>query len=247
MTERLSDELLNAYVDGELDGEDRERIEQAMEQDEALRERVDELVGLKRLVASAYADAVPGDSGLPHRSGWKPVNLAVAASIAAFVLGVTLTWGLLSFTGGTEGISGQQRLAGNGGEQALQVGQPVKVMFHLSRGSPERLQEILNEAEALLTVSSRTDQPVSVRIIASGSGLSLFERGAAIHSIERVREMKRMYAEQLILNGCGVAYKQLKQSRADGDFELIPEMQLVDLGVLELMRRQRDGWAYIRL
>jgi len=27
----------------------------------------------------------------------------------------------------------------------------------------------------------------------------------------------------------------------------LPEVKLVDLGVLELTRRQRDGWTYVRL
>lgn len=241
--QRFSDELLNAYVDGELNAEERQRIEQAMQRDPRLRDRVDELSNLKYLVRSAYIDEVPGRAPAGQPRMWSAPGLA--ASVAAFALGVAVTWGWFSYTEGTGGprvasISNQQ----DGG--AAQNEQAVKVVFHLNRDDPRRLEEMLNEAEALLTTTTRTGSTASVRIIASGAGLALFEKGA-VPVTERVKALKRRFQGHLIFNGCGVAYDQLREQQADGKLELLPEIQLVDLGVLELMRRQRQGWAYIRL
>lgn len=241
--QRFSDELLNAYVDGELNAEERQRIERAMQYDTELRERVDELKSLKHLVRSAYIDEIPGQA-----PAWRPRIWSVpglAASVAAFALGVAVTWGWFSYTDGTTGprvasVSSQDSIGDARNEHA------VKVVFHLSRNDPRRLAEMLNEAEALLTTTTRTGRTASVRIIASGAGLSLFEKDS-VPITQRVRALKREYQGHLIFNGCGVAYDQLKKQRADGKLELLPEMQLVDLGVLELMRRQRQGWAYIRI
>lgn len=240
---RFSDELLNAYVDGELDDEERQLVEEAMRSDDRLRERVEELRGLKLLVRDAYQDEVPARQPVVGRSFWN--TAALAASVAAFALGVAVTWGVITYTDqaagpGVASVSGQDE-SGSGDVEGA-----VKVVFHVSRDDPGHLVDILNEAEALLTTTTRAGTTASVRIIASGDGLSLFENRPTSMT-ERIIEMKEAYQGHLFFNGCGVAYEQLKRQRPDGELELLPEIKLVELGVLELMRRQREGWAYIRL
>lgn len=245
MTEddRFSDELLNAYVDAELDSEERQRLEDAMQADDRLRDRVAELSELKQLVKGAYIDETPERTPAAPRRIWSGAGLA--ASVAAFALGVVMTWGWFSYMDGTIG----PRMAAVPGQEAGDAGENervVKVVFHLSRDDPGQLHTILNEAEELLTTTAQSGRTASVRIIASGAGLSLFEKQSSPIT-RRVMAMKREYQGHLVFNGCGVAYEELKKQRADGELELLPELQLVDLGVLELMRRQREGWAYIRL
>lgn len=245
MTEdnNFSDELLNAYVDGELDAEERQRVEVAMQADDRLRDRVAELNELKQLVKGAYIDETPERIPAPPRRTWSGAGLA--ASVAAFALGVVMTWGWFSYMDRTTG----PRMAALPHQQAGDAGEServVKVVFHLSRDEPGQLHTVLNEAEALLTTTAHSGRAASVRIIASGAGLLLFEKQASPIA-RRVMAMKREHRGDLVFSGCGVAYEELKKQRADGELELIPELQLVDLGVLELMRRQREGWAYIRL
>lgn len=242
-SDTISEELLNAYVDDELDIEERRRIEDAMKRDGRVRERVEELRSLKQLVRNAFIHETPTRSRAPIRSPWRVSGLA--ASLAAFALGVALTWGWFSYTDGI----GASRIASapeSSGSIVAGQEQPVRVVFHLSREDPDRLQAILTEANALLETTSRQGRTAEVRIIASGNGLSLFEKGLS-RATRRISEMKRAYPEHLAFNGCGLAYEQLKARQPDGSLELLPEVQLVDLGVLELMRRQRDGWAYIRI
>lgn len=242
-SERISDELLNAYVDGELGPDDAERIEQAMAGDGRLRERVEELEHLKQMVRSAYVDEQSPSrlSSSPRR--WNTAGLA--ASLMAFVLGAVVASGWFLY--GERGVE-RQVASGPTGEVAEDAGSErrVKVIFHVNRNDPGRLSEILDETEALLMTTKRRGNTASVRIIASGAGLLLFEKGAAPEP-HRVSQMQRQYQDQLVFNGCGVAYKQLKQQETDGRLELLPEVELVDLGVLELMRRQKQGWAYVRL
>jgi len=242
-SERISDELLNAYVDNELGPEDAERIEQAMAVDARLRERVEELKQLKQLVRNAYVDErSPSRVSRPPRL-WSAAGLV--ASLVAFVLGAVITSGWFLYGDRGDAPSVASAPAGEatpdaGGERA------VKVIFHVNRNDPDRLHEILDETEALLTTTGGRGNTASVRIIASGAGLLLFEKGTAPES-HRVSQMKRQYQGHLVFNGCGVAYKQLEKREADGQLELLSEVELVDLGVLELMRRQRQGWAYVRL
>lgn len=240
--ERFSDELLNAYVDGELAADDVLAIEQAMQQDDLLRERVRELKDIKCLVRDAYIDEKPERASVPlRRRGWMT---GVAAYAATFVLGIALSWAWFSYMRPDE-----QRIASAPSYQTngpVQTAEEVKVVFHLSRDDPARLNDVLTEAEALLTKTAQLDREAAVRIIVSGSGLALLEKGSAPNP-ERISALKRSYRDQIVFNACGVAYKQFKSRETDGEFQLLPEVQLVDLGVLELMRRQQAGWAYIRL
>lgn len=240
--EKFSDELLNAYVDGELAAEDRRPIEQAMAEDELLRQRVRELQEIKQLVRDAYVDEKPARAPAPPRRNW---TMPIAASVAMFALGAALSWGLLSYTG----EPGARRTASAPGIEhsgPVQATDEVKVVFHLSRDDPARLNDVLNESEALLAKTSENNRPAAVRVIVSGSGLALFEKGSSPDA-QRITELKRSYQDRIVFNGCGVAYQQLKRREGHGEFELLPEVQLVDLGVLELMRRQRTGWTYIHL
>jgi len=244
--ENISEEFLNAYVDNELDAEDRQRAEQAMRRDERLRRHVEELRELKQLVKSAYIDELPerGPSRSSRLMHALPVT-GLAASVAAFALGVALTWGWFSYVDG----GAPPRVAsvtGREGAPATNPDQAIRVVFHLSRNDPGYLQAILTEAGALLDTASRGGTTAAVRIIASGAGLSLFE-DVSTPETRRLKTLKQKFSDKLVVNGCGVAYKQLNERHPDEELELLPEVQLVDLGVLELMRRQRDGWAYIRL
>jgi len=241
--DRISDELLNAYVDDELDAEERRRIEEAIEGDSHLRGRIEELRELKRFVRMAYMDQAPARPAVRRAVPWRVSGLA--ASLAAFALGVALTWGWFSYTGGM-GAPGMASAPESSGATVAATEQPVRVVFHLSHDDPGRLEAILNEAHALLETTARNGHTAKVRVIASGEGLSLFERDRS-PMMRRISEMKRAYSDQVFFNGCGVAYKQLKEQRPEETVELLPEVKLVDLGVLELMRRQRDGWAYIRI
>lgn len=245
MTEHdtFSDELLNAYVDGELDSEERTRIEDAMQRDNELRERIETLRNLKQLVRAAYVDEISERAPPGPRRMWSASGLA--ASLAAFALGIAVTWGWFSYTDGTSGTRVAVESSRSSGADVTKE-QAVKVVFHVNRNDQGRLTEILNEAEALLSTTRRAGRTASVRIIASGAGLLLFDRESAPAS-QRISAMKEDYQSHVIFNGCGVAYKQLKSQQLDGELQLLPEVQLVDLGVLELMRRQRQGWAYIRL
>jgi anti-sigma factor RsiW len=62
------DELLNAFVDGELGAKDRRELERRVVEDRALRRRVRELRLLRKLVRLAYAEHLPARRPRVRRS-----------------------------------------------------------------------------------------------------------------------------------------------------------------------------------
>lgn len=59
----ITDQLLNAYIDGELDERDREEIKRRIDEDEALHIRVNELRSINETLAKAY----PLENNIPER------------------------------------------------------------------------------------------------------------------------------------------------------------------------------------
>ena len=85
--ERVIFEVLNAYVDGELDAADAAVVAQAMAEDAEVARQVAVLVQLKSAVIA---------SAIPQRRRWPRQATAVAACVALLVLfGSLVTWALL--------------------------------------------------------------------------------------------------------------------------------------------------------
>lgn len=89
--QKLSEELLNAFVDDQLGPEEKGRVFLELSRDEALNRQVCELRKLRDLVRMAYADVQPpsAETRASGRSSRLGVGIAAAVTLA---LGVVLGW-----------------------------------------------------------------------------------------------------------------------------------------------------------
>jgi len=95
---------LGAYVDGELDVEERARVAEAVAQDPKVARQVMVLSRLKSSVSGAVdMEAI----GLPHNPARRRWVHGIAASLLVVVLGASAIW--LSVGGGLEGQNGLDR------------------------------------------------------------------------------------------------------------------------------------------
>ena len=81
MKRQFSDELINAFVDGELDDAEIETIEQAIIHDDELASRVKRLCELKKDIYAAYQDInmiSSPDHGYSYAGKWQLKHAAVA-------------------------------------------------------------------------------------------------------------------------------------------------------------------------
>jgi anti-sigma factor RsiW len=84
MNQTVSDETLHAFVDGELDVAESEKLIARMRENEALAQRVCNLRSLKSMVQLAYA--VPphaGSTQRPWKAGGRPARCFSAARMPA--------------------------------------------------------------------------------------------------------------------------------------------------------------------
>lgn len=244
----FSDEMLNALVDGQLAPEDAERIYAQMQQDPELTRRVCELRAVREIVRLSYRD-VPKPSQWPTYQA--PESPARWRSLAALAAGVVVALGtLLVWQSGTATrdpkapeSAAQQRIAALEGAADATAGPIIKVLFHINSNDRELIKQSLQDIESALKLYRRTGQPARIQIVANGEGLDLLRVGASPYP-ETVQRMLQEY-DNLQFVACQNTIDRLKRERGVSA-RLLPGVIVIDSGVAEIMRRQREGWVYIR-
>ena len=245
--ETLSDELLNSYIDKQITREERQEILQQINQDKVLAKRVCQLQQLKQMTQLAFDDIPPSryeDKQTPAEPYWP----RVAAAVAIFALGLAI--------GDSSLLQSQDKSM-----QLVSLSQPqdaakqpiksaknmdnatTKVLIHLTSADVESGLNTLNNLEQLLLEYERNKQAVRVEVVANGQGIKLLR--PAMHSIaQRIASLSEQY-ENLSFAACKNTIDEIQLS--EGRLvDLIPEVKLIESGVVEVIRRQQDGWTYIR-
>ena len=234
----ISDQKLQAFVDGELDRDDRASVLLEMDARLEIRARVEELRRLKDGIQLAYCQKDEGGGESPGRIG--TVKLTSAA-----LLGAALMW-VFMYTYSIDLLNSPVP------ESASAVPIPAldpmtgnieKVIFHLTSGESEIAEELLDQVELVANSYERSNRRLRIEVVANNEGLHLFQRGRTQHE-DRINAIYTRY-DNITFAACGATRARLSNS---GDFtELIPQAIVVDSGVAEITRRQLQGWKYIRI
>ncbi len=108
------------------------------------------------------------------------------------------------------------------------------VVFHLDEASPEKQRGVAGNIEHLM-VELADGSPIE--LVAHGEGLSIALRGSPMES-----DVRRLLEQGVVIAAC----HNTMRSKGVGPDRLIEGVHIVPAGVAELVRRQRDGWAYVR-
>ena len=243
-SEKFSDEFLNAFIDGELDDAERERLLDILRRDEALNARVCDLQKVRELLQHAYRQ--PPEPARrrpdPRRDRLSRFGAGIAASVI-LGLGVAVGWTL----------HGQQQPQGG----LLDIAQSMqldprqtaaqstwRVVLHVTTADPYRLKTVLDEAEDLLRQRVASAGNVAVDILANGRGLDLLRADTSPFA-QRIRELQERY-DNLAFKACQNAINRLRLEK-NIEVILLPEAQVVPTAIGEVIRRQREGWAYVQI
>ena len=241
----LSDEQLNAFVDGQLDTDEKSRILSALNVDEDLGRRACELRRLHDLVQHAYdtPPASPSRQPVGTRSrGWRQ---AIAAALL-LAMGGTLGW--VAHARQHQPLSLQAMYLDE--EKVFQTSAldqaPVrgehKVLLHLSSAEPDKLERALNTAEQLLTTYRSQHKPIEVELVANAGGLNLLRADISPYA-ERVRALQRQY-DNLTFMACQTAMDRLRREKHLSP-DLLPEALVTPNALEEILSRLQQGWVYI--
>ena len=225
----ISDELINAYIDHQITNEDRIELLSHIKQDQTLANRICAMKQLKVMTRHAFEDIpepparnVPVTRLLPR----------IAAVVTIFTLGLLI------------GIAGVQSYH-SGQSSAINIVQEsaTKVLVHLTSADPESALNTLDNLQKLLNDYRQKQQPVTVEVVANGEGVKLLSPGSPAIA-ERIARLSEEH-DNLTIAACKNTIDQIRISTGR-PFKLLPQVQLIESGVVQVIQRQRDGWTYIR-
>lgn len=230
----ISDEILGAYIDNELDAAERAAIQEHLTGDSDLRARACELWQLKQMVRGAYPlprqkhDKMKRGDNLPGSTGW-PHALAAALLV---VVGAASGWF------GNSKIESDRQSAGQ--IEAIRS-QGGRVVLHLFSDEPARMQAALRMAEKLASEHDEAGRPFRVEFIANGPGLHLLRAGGSPYAaqIEQLR-----HHENLRLVACRQAIARLQERGLE--VNLLPGVEEAVSAESELATRLTQGWRYVQ-
>lgn len=110
------------------------------------------------------------------------------------------------------------------------------VVFHLDEPSKSRADQVFRNIENLL--ADLGENNVEVELVANGGGVKALAKGPNSYT----EQIDPLAAKGVRFAACAHSLNQLEIARDT----LLESVEVVSSGVGELVKKQADGWAYIR-
>lgn len=214
-----SEEELNAFVDAQLNANDHARVLASLVHNAALQKRVAEIQQTRDLLRHAYENP-------PH---------PIASKAPISFLKTGKVWIALSLALGMVSGAWLYRVAAS--TPALFTATPKGVVIQVSEADPEKWKMALINASNVRKAYHRKNKEVGVEIVAYGPGLKMFRKDSPL-----VAGLEEASKNGVKLLACGNTMTMTRTSRK----ELSPAVGVVQAGVVEIMERQQEGYAYVR-
>jgi len=243
--QNVSDEYLNSFIDNELALDEQSELFNAIERDEALKERVCGLRSLKEMVQHAYRK--PPASASPQirkLRNWRPPYMQNMPSLAACMLLVLMGWvsGWLMFSSPMN-ANNSKIMNLFQASQNNEVAEQGNIIVHVSSSNPVRLRTALDETENLLASYKRDDRKVMVEIIANAGGVDLLRSDVSPFA-KRIALMQAKYPNLDFL-ACSQTISKLQKKGVI--VHLLPHTGVASSAVELINKRLQQGWDYVRV
>jgi intracellular sulfur oxidation DsrE/DsrF family protein len=228
----LSEEQLNAFIDGELDAEEENRIFALAESSPEMDVRLCQQRKLKEMVQHAYRDLPrAGKRGVKHKTGNHLLRLSLAAMLL-LATGVTVGW----FAA---------RLMGPGQAEPSLAAVPAQAqtdsyLLHVSTSDQERMEQALRRAEEIMSGPEATNS-TRVEIVANEGGLDLLRSDVTPFTAE----IRQLAQQNVLFFACSRAIERLE--RMGIDVQLLPEANSDYSALDRVVMRMQQGWEYIKI
>jgi intracellular sulfur oxidation DsrE/DsrF family protein len=233
--DNISEEQLNAFVDGELDSEEQSCLFDAAERSAELDQRVCQQRKLKELVKHAYRDVPePRQQLSGKRNRHSMLSLAMAASVL-LILGIATGLLIPGFID-QDPSSGRLTTSTNSGVVAA----VDNYILHVASGEPAQMRLALQKAKELLS-TAEPGKPRHVEVVANEKGLNLLRSDITQFS----KEISDLASEQVIFYACSKAIERLEEKGIT--VQLVPEAIPGYTALDRVVIRMKDGWQYIKI
>ena len=241
MKSQYSDEMINAFVDDELDSRDRESIKRDMETDAELYETVKAVCALKKSLKQSYADLslathVPlNDSVINRYMGWRQSVAALLLICAGMVFGWYGNNGLQSFVKVND-LRGVQLTPVN-------LQQSNKIVLHVSSSDGDKLEKTLHQVEYIINQYQASQLPYEIEIIANSGGIDLLRQDVSPYA-DRVAHLMSKH-DNISFIACSNAIEKLRLQGIEP--RMIAHTRTGGTAIEQIVKRLQQGWVYIKV
>lgn len=225
MKHDISDEQLNAFVDGELDAADRERILAAVAADGELAQRACALRLVKEQVRHAYAEPPAAPSRRDPARPWR-----MLATLLLLVGAAGAGW------------LARDRLA-DAPQATARKGDTAHVILHLATWDSGRADAALGDAEGLLRAARDSGRAIEVELVVNQGGLKLLRADVSPHA-DRIARLRAEHAN-LAFIACGQTVERLRERGIE--VRLLPGTRVASSALDQIVTRMSQGWNYVRI
>lgn len=232
---------INAYVDGELSDEDRIEILSVIRSNPEIAKIACELTNLKNQLQLAYA-APPGIGAKSVKLAKRHCN-AIAAGILMLAMGLIGGW----FVG--NGPTNNERFVmldsnGFGQAPADTKNAETRIVFHLTSPDQTGISELLFDVEEMLIEYKKRGNLLRVEIVSHGEGLELLRTRFSKHQ-KTINKLARKF-DNLTFVACKNTIDRVEISEGI-EITILPNVKITESGVNHVVKRQKEGWTYIRV
>lgn len=239
MTEHpISDEQLNAFLDNQLDEDERAHIMERIQADKGLASKLCELRQVKEMTSLAYSEnTVPKVKPAHSSPGFStPRNFAIAVSIA-LCFGFAI--GLLTNKFSTTTDPYAFYLASEIQADSIQNN---KILMHIDTMDSKRVHSAIVLLEQILLQHRQNPSKLRLEVVANSEGINFLKSNSPY--ADRIRELAN-HNQNVSFLACGIAMQ--RASIAEGEpVQILPDARRIDAAIKRILSRVNDGWAYIK-
>ncbi len=242
MKSHYSDEIINAFVDGELDGPEKEKFKLEMDVDDELFQRVKSVCELKKSLKQSYEQVtMPKDQfDFGHKSTFSVIRYGMAA-LLMLGLGVMLGW-YSNEQVSIKGVAQSEALHGFK-LTPVSMSQPNKILLHIASSKKEKLQQTLHHIQNIIDKYDVSDLPFQIEVIANAGGIDLLREDVTPYK-QKISEITAEY-ENVSFIACSSALDRLKVQGIEP--RLISQAKTGVTAVEQIVKRLQEGWVYVKV
>ena len=228
--EHFSEEQLNAFVDGELDPEERSRVYNEAARSPDLDKRLCQQRKLKELVKYGYDNAP--DPARAKRASLSRGGFVSRSLVAAALIIAGLSGGLL--------VHNYLEHGGRDASTAAPIAKVSNFLLHVTSDQPEQMLAALTQARELLE-SADDGEIRQVEIIANERGIDLLRRDVTPYA----REISALQDKDVVFYACSRTIQRLEESGVE--VQLVPHTNADYTALDRVVTRMQQGWQYEKI
>jgi len=242
----ISEEMLNIFVDDELDAKEREQVLAEQMHDKELAQVICEIRQLKDLVKSARPQVDETNTSIKINKNGPLKSWVMVASVL-----LAITAGIVTMLPGNNQDAGIVTLTTNhtypdvNSFLGSQENNPdLKVVLHINKNNSAAFARLVMQLDHLLKTTSKNNRPLRVDVVASGPGLSFVGKQTSPYA-NKIHSLRQEY-DNLIFFACQSTLEKFSKIN-NNTFNILPDAVLTASGTELINLRKTQGWSYINI